>query len=343
MTAALRVIEPGFRTTVQDLGRPGFQRYGVPVSGALDATAFRAANLLVGNAPSAAALEITLTGPLIEIEAEGVRLGAAGAGLELERVGHGVAHSVASGTTVTLVRGDRLRVIGPRHSAVGYLSIAGGLDVTPVLGSCSTSERAGIGGRGLKAGDRLPLASALPPSGLDRRGPALDLTRPRRLRVIPSPPDRDFTAAAIACFLRAGYTVAAASDRMGLRLSGPAIGTLGVGESLSEGTTPGAIQIPGDGRPILLLADRQTTGGYPRVAHVISADLPAAGRLRPGDIVSFEAVDLAAADAARASLAANLARFAAGIVAVSPDPASQASALAEQNLVSGVISGREDG
>lgn len=346
MTAALRILEPGFRTTVQDLGRAGFQRYGVPVSGALDATALAAANLLVGNPPATAALEIALTGPVLEVAADGARFAGCGSGMTLEVQSDGAPRRVAPLATVTLGRGQRLRVIAPTGSAVGYLAVAGGLNLAPVLGSRSTHLRSGIGGlagRALMRADLVPLALAAPPPGPDRAGPPLDLARPDYLRVLVATAGGDFSAAALAAFLDGTYTVTAAADRMGLRLAGPIIEPRQPGEALSEGLAPGAIQVPGDGQPILLLADRQTTGGYPRVAYVVSADLPAAGRLRPGDAVRFAAVTMAEAAAARAALADDLARFAAGIVAADPGNFIDPALLAAQNLVSGVVSGEESG
>lgn len=352
--AHLRIIEPGFRTTVQDLGRTGWQRFGVPVSGALDATALRAANLVVGNAPDMAALEIALTGPVFEVAADGVRIAVAGRGMAIEVAGRGIVpalQTVPPFCTATLARGERVRVVASREVAVGYLAVAGGFAIPTVLGSRATTMRAalgGFGGRALSAGDRLPLVRGLPPDGGERLGPVLDLTRPDRLRVMADETGWDFSAAALAAFFDGTYTVTGAADRMGLRLAGPVVSPLRPGEALSEGLAPGAIQIPGDGQPILLLADRQTTGGYPRVAHVITADLAAAGRLRPGDAVRFEAVDMAAAAAARRTLASELARFAAGIRAVDAafiarDAAGDidAAALAAVNLVSGVVSGEE--
>lgn len=382
--AHLRIIDPGFRTTVQDLGRTGWQRFGVPVSGALDATALRAANLMVGNAPDMAALEIALTGPVFEVAADGVRIAVAGSGMAIEVAGRGMVaaqHTVPPFCTATLARGERVRVAASREAAVGYLAVAGGFAVPMVLGSRATTMRAwlgGFGGRALSAGDLLPLARGLPPDGEEQVGPSLDLARPDRLRVMVDAEGRDFSAAALAAFLNGTYTVTAAADRMGLRLAGPQVPPLRPGEALSEGLAPGAIQIPGDGQPILLLADRQTTGGYPRVAHVIAADLAAAGRLRPGDVVRFVAVDVAAAAAARRARAAELARFVAGIRAADASlvardaslvardatiiardatagivPEARAgivpearfqhdtAALAAVNLVSGVVSGEE--
>ncbi len=339
--AHLEVIEAGFRTTLQDLGRTGFQRFGVPVSGALDAVAFRAANLVAGNAPDMAALEVALTGPVFMVAAEYVRVAVAGGDIALEIAGRGRTPPLYS---VMLTRGDRLKVVAPRSVAAGYLAVAGGFAAPPVLGSRATSLRAGFGGfdgRALRSGDRLPLGQISAPDGPERSAPMLELNRPETLRVLMGEPDRDFAAAARAAFLAGSYTVTTAADRMGLRLSGQVVTSLRPGEGSSEGLAPGAIQVPGDGQPIMLLADRQTTGGYPRIAHVITADLAAAGRLRPGDVVTFNAVDLEQAAAARRAQAAALAGFAVGIKVNGAAGGIDAAALAEANLVSGVISGEE--
>lgn len=340
MNAHLLIHEPGLRTLVQDMGRRGYQGLGVPVSGALDRTALAAANLVAGNPLSAAALEIAGTGPLIEIAAEGARLAVAGEGMRIEVMGEG---GVAALTTVTLGRGARARIVAPRDSAVGYLAVAGGLAVPELLGSRATYARAMLGGfrgRALRAGDRLPLGSATPPEGAELTGGPLDLGRPAHLRVMAGSGHSDFEPGALDIFLSGTYQVTQAADRMGLRLSGPVIATRGSGARPSEGLADGAIQVPGDGQPILLLADRQTTGGYPCIAHVISADLPAAGRLRAGDTVSFAAVDTAAARAARQALEAALAAFGASLTPRG-DAAIDAVALASANLVSGVVSGDE--
>lgn len=335
----LRTIDPGFRTTLQDLGRVGFQRFGVPLSGALDPLALRAANLVAGNAGETAALEIALTGPLFVVEADTVRVAAAGGDIMIDVAGRG---RIPPLRTVTLTRGERLRVIAPREVAAGYIAVTGGFAVPPLLGSRSTTLRAGFGGfggRALSAGMKLPLAVGPAPGGTERVGRGLDLSRPQSLRVLAGSADLDFPAAALAAFLGGSYIVTAAADRMGLRLSGPVVAPLRPGEGLTEGLAPGAIQVPGDGQPILLLADRQTTGGYPRIAHVIAADLAAAGRLRPGDMIRFKAVDLAQAAKARRDQAAALARFSASIAAVDAVAGVDVMALAELNLVSGVVSG----
>jgi biotin-dependent carboxylase-like uncharacterized protein len=349
VSGALRIRDPGLRSTLQDRGRTGWQRFGVPVSGALDQTALAAANLVAGNPSGMAAIELSPPGLAVEIEADAVRLTCAGRGATLLIERGGTADRIATLTSVTAVRGDRVRVVG-LATAVGYLAVTGGFAVVPVLGSLSTYARAGqgsfgglggLGGRPLAAGDRLPLVLAAPPPGPESRGPPLDLGPSERLRVMPAADGGPFPADAIAAFLAASYSVSAAADRMGLRLDGESIRSRDADGALSVGIAPGAIQIPGDGRPILLLADRQTTGGYPSIAHVIAADLAAAGRLRPGDRVRFEAVDRAAAAAARRALAERLAAFASGIVRDGDRDAMEAALRNAPNLVSGVVSADE--
>lgn len=351
MSPALLVREPGLRTTIQDFGRPGFQRFGVPVSGALDPMALEAANLVAGNPPGAAALEVAVTGPLVEVAAESVRIAVAGPDLRIEVAGRAPVPALVS---TTLARGERARIVASRDCAVGYVAIAGGIDVAPVLGSRSTALRARLGGfegRMLAAGDRLPLVLERAPGGPERRAPSgaagrLDLRRPDVLRVMLAEAGGDFSAEALAGLVASAYRVAAAADRMGLRLDGPAVTALRRAEGLSVGIAPGAIQIPGDGAPILLLADRQTTGGYPAAAHVVAADLAAAGRLRPGDPIRFVAVGTGEAATLRAARRTALTGFAAGIAAV---PAKGIAAavdvdlLAATNLVSGVTRGDDQG
>lgn len=342
MTPSLHVIDPGCLTTVQDLGRAGAQSQGVPVSGALDTTALRAVNMVVDNAPDTAALEIMAQGPVIDVRADAVRVAVAGAGVVLEiETPHG-ARTVSALRAVTVHRGDRLRVRALPRSAVAYLSVAGGLAIPPVLGSRSTYVRAGLGGlsgRALRAGDAVPLRLAAPPPGSDRFGPALDLEPPAVLRVMIEPATCGFAAEAIARLLESAYAVSPSADRMGLRLAGPPPMPESSASLLSEGIAPGAIQVPADGQPILLLADRQTVGGYPRIAHVISADLPAAGRLRPGHSVRFTRVSQDAARDARRALDAALDLFARSLKADDASAAINVAALASQNLVSGVVSG----
>jgi biotin-dependent carboxylase-like uncharacterized protein len=286
---------------VQDLGRWGYQAVGVPVAGAMDVESHRVANGLVGNDASAATLEITLSGPTLETTAP-VLLAVAGADMDVT-----VAGRTLPPPFVTPVPAGATIAFGRRHAgARAYLAVAGGLDTPLVLGSRAADLRGGfpgLAGRAIRAGDRLPIGSA--------RGRPLDLAkaplcrRPLRgggaaLRALPGPhADRE----GLFDRLCAGaFVVSQRSDRMGYRLEGRHLSTPPSGDLVSMPTATGTVQVLPDGTPILLMADRQTTGGYAQAAVVIGADLPLAGQLSPGDRVRFE--PCARADAMRAMLAA---------------------------------------
>lgn len=298
MGATCTVVRPGLLTTVQDLGRFGHQAAGVPVAGAMDTFSLRLANGLVGNGPDAAALEVTLLGPVLKAGAPLV-VAVAGAVFDLrvdeQPVPHGATFDVAAGQVLRF--GDR------RRGARAYVAFAGGVMTPIVLGSRSThlvSRMGGLDGRALVAGDVVPIGQATPlaprRAGTVSRG--APTSGPRRLRVLLGPQDDWFQAAAVEAFLRVSFLVSPRSDRMGFRLEGPALATKRAGELLSEPVAFGTIQVPADGAPILLMADRQTAGGYPKIATVITADLAEAGQLAPGDAVCFEACTRAEAHAA---------------------------------------------
>ena len=298
---ALRVINPGLNTTVQDRGRTGYQRLGIPVSGALDTVALAAANVVVGNAPGTAALECLYQGPTLEIEAEWARLAVAGGSVALEvtEPDGRTTRRVSALESVTLARGARARLVITGPGISGYLAAEGGIDVPEIMGSRATYARAGIGGlhgRALRTGDALPLAREADPERDEVRQPGVTFDVPDCVRVALGPQDDHFTEGAVRKFLQAAYTVTPASDRMGLRLSGPSLEHAKGFNIVSDGIPLGAIQVPGDGQPIVLLADRQTTGGYPKIATVISADEPRLAQLVPGvDHVRFAAVTVAEA------------------------------------------------
>lgn len=282
--SALTIVRPGMLTTVQDLGRWGHQHLGVPVAGPMDWYSHRVANRLVGNPDEAAALEITLLGPEITSNAD-VTCAAAGAAFEMS-VGD---RQVPMNAAFVLRRGERLRFRGRSGGARAMLAVAGGIDVEAVLGSRATSliSRMGpFGGRPLAAGDVLPVAT-LPP--LERRTPrALPLPRGgARLRVMMGPHDLRFTDAACLSLRSERYFVTQESNRMGYRLDGAVLAAADSTDMLSDATPIGSLQVPPSGLPILLMADRQTTGGYPKIATVITADLPLAGQLAPGDWIEF--------------------------------------------------------
>jgi len=292
---AVEVLDGGLLTTVQDLGRFGHRRHGVAWGGAMDAPALRAANLLVGNAPGAAALECTVAGPALRFLAP-TRLAVTGADLGpvLHRDDLG-PWAVPPGAAVLARAGNRLLFTGRRAGCRAYVALAGGVDVPVVLGSRATDLGAGFGGfqgRALRAGDHLALgaargepAHAAPPPG----PPAGSLT----LRVVLGPQHDHLSSDSVGRFLSGEYAVTAASDRVGCRLDGPRLDHAGGGEIPSDGMVPGSVQVPPDGQPIVMLADGPTTGGYPKVATIIRADVPLLAQVLGGEgRVRFAAVSV---------------------------------------------------
>jgi biotin-dependent carboxylase-like uncharacterized protein len=344
MSACLHVVTPGLLSTIQDRGRLGYQHLGVPVSGALDPVSLQAANLLVGNASDAGALEAACIGPTLAIDADSVRLavaGAAAATIEiLPDADASSGRSVSSLQSITLRRGEALRIGALTGATVLYVAVEGGFAIEPVLGSMSTDIRCRIGGwqgRPLAAGDRLPLRQQ---RASDRGEVCLEgfsfKARPR-VRVVKGPQSDHFADSEVAAFLDSTYTVGPSADRMGMRLTGRTLRHSRGSDIVSDGIAPGSIQVPGSGQPIVLLADRQTTGGYPKIATVISADLPALARLPLGAKVSFEAVTIEAAQAARRDHLAELAAMRDRIAPLRRSGLDIVPRLHECNLVSGFI------
>lgn len=297
---AIEVIDGGMLTTVQDLGRYGYQRYGVPTSGALDRFSLRAANRLVGNADDSAGLEVTLVGPRLTFLVPAT-IALTGANLTARLDGR----PVPRWQSVLVDAGAVLSFGQPRDGLRAYLAVAGGIDVPVVLGSRSTYTRSklgGVAGRPLKAGDILHLCGDRPVLlGGALRMP--EASRPvyghaQGLRVVLGPQADRFTPRGIDTFLSSSYTVAPQSDRMGYRLTGPAIEHLRGPDIVSDGTPFGAVQVAGDGVPIVLFADRGTAGGYTKIATVIGPDLPRLAQAAPGDTITFARVELDAAYAA---------------------------------------------
>jgi antagonist of KipI len=311
---SLHIVRPGLLTTVQDLGRPGYQHLGVVVSGAMDALALRVANLLVGNAEGAAGLEITLLGPTIRFESEQL-IALTGADLSPTLDGQ----PMPPHRPVVVRTGTVLAFGAARAGCRVYLAVAGGLAVPLVLGSRATYLRATLGGwhgRALLAGDELPtgeptatgqrLQQALTPAFLANwtasrwmPGPTLCPTpRPQPLiRAVRGPEYAQFDEASQRAFWREPFTITPAADRMGYRLQGPVLQRETATELLSSAVTFGTVQVPPGGQPIVLLADAQTTGGYPRLAQVITADFSALAQARPGQQLRFQEVSLAEAQA----------------------------------------------
>lgn len=300
MRPSLEVIAPGLHTTVQDLGRAGYRDVGVPESGPLDRVSFHFANVLAGNPPGTPVLEMLVQGPTLKVVADAVRIACVGGEAQIE-IRSGEPRRIAAGRSVRLVRDDVFRIGTLGDSVCAYLAVEGGVAVPPVLGSASTYVRGGLGGlngRRLQRGDHVPLARESAEAGAERAlARPLDPGLDEPIHVMLGPQADYFTDEAIATFLSSEYTVSAQSDRMGFRLEGPAVPHAGGYDLVSDGIVFGAIQVPGSGRPIVLMADHQTTGGYPKIATVVSADIPVIGRRRPGRTLRFVAVD--AREAAR--------------------------------------------
>lgn len=274
-------------TTVQDLGRRGYQGLGVPVSGPMDAYSHRLANQLVGNDPSAAALEITLLGP--ELLADGdITCALTGADISVTIDGR----PAPANEPFTVRSGARLRWGARVNGTRMTLAVAGGFDVPATLGSRAThlvSRMGPFGGRALRAGDVLPIGTG--DAGRAVAGRPLELPEGgARLRVMPAVHRERFSDDAWGLLVRARFTISPQSNRMGYRLDGPVLTHAGAADILSEAMPYGAIQVPASGQPILLLAERATTGGYATIANVITADLPIAGQLAPGDWIEFDVV-----------------------------------------------------
>lgn len=291
MTDVLEVITPGLLTTVQDRGRHGYQAFGMPVAGAMDEYALRIANILVGNPAGAAALEITLLGPQLKVLSP-TKLALTGADLGAEINGQ----EFPRWQTVAVKSGDEITFTAAKSGCRAYLAVAGGINVPEVMGSRSTYLRGKIGGldgRALQAGDYLPAGSPTKnvPTGTELP-PALQPAYPNQitLRVILGPQDDHFTTAGRDIFLNSEYTVTTEADRMGYRLEGPKIEHAAGADIISDGIPLGAVQVPGHGLPIIMLADRQTTGGYPKIATVCSVDIMCMGQAKPGDKIRFETI-----------------------------------------------------
>ncbi len=290
---ALEVLDGGWLTTVQDLGRPGYERYGIPVSGAMDPFALRVANRLVGNPPGAAGLELTLAGPVLAAT-EPCLVAVTGADLTFQVDGR----EMPMGMSVFVRRGSVISFGGRRRGCRVYLAVAGGIEVPPVLGSRSTylpGRFGGLDGRPLRPGDRLPtgpVSGHLPERAGERPPPHLipawdDCPI---LRAVPGPQDDHFPPEGLETFFGSEYRVSPLSDRMGYRLEGSPVACLRA-EIISDGVPSGAVQIPPDGQPLVMMADHQTTGGYPKIAVVITADLPLLAQCVPGESrVRFRAV-----------------------------------------------------
>ena len=293
------VLNPGVLTTVQDFGRIGYQQFGVSVSGAMDPRAMRFANLLVGNPENEAVLECTMLGPQLQFDETtiiAVTGGNLGPTLDGQPLKTYCAYKVNAGQT--------LRFAGLRSGCRAYIAFAGGLDIPEVMGSRSTYMKAKIGGfkgRKLEKGDAIGFRDPKTELfNLDKRSLTPEFV-PRdvyTLHVIMGPQDDMFTDEGIKTFLSETYTVTPEFDRMGCRLDGPVIAHVNGGDIISDGIAFGAVQVPSAGKPIIMLADRQTTGGYTKIANVMTADFRILAQLKAGDKVRFEKISVAAAQEA---------------------------------------------
>ena len=288
---SITVLNPGMLTTVQDMGRYGYQQFGVAVSGVMDQRAAAVANILVGNSQGEAVLECTMLGPHLRFDADNCF---AITGGDLTATLDGV--SVPTYKAVKALAGQILRFSFPAKGCRAFIAFAGGLDIKPVMGSCSTYIKASIGGfngRKLAKNDVLGFKSPcaeLKNMGLRNISSELFTRDIYTVHVIMGPQDDAFTDEGINTFLNSVYTVSAQSDRMGCRLEGDIIAHKTGGDIISDGISFGAIQVPSSGQPIIMLSDRQTTGGYTKIANVISFDLRILAQLKPGDKIRFEKV-----------------------------------------------------
>ena len=286
--AVVRVIKPGMLTTIQDAGRWGFQSRGVPVAGPMDPVSHRVANALVGNSRDAALLEVTLLGPELEFDDERL-VAVAGAEFELLLDGR----LVPSHAPFTVAAGSHLLFGERRRGVRAYLAVSGGIAVAPTFGSRSThlvSAMGGLGGRALLAGDRLPLGDPSRSQGMALAPQNAVVALPDHhatVRVLSGPQVEHFAPAALDGLQSAPYLVSHSSDRMGFRLEGARLTHARGADIISDATPLGVLQVPASGQPILLMADRQTTGGYPKIATVIAADMTIAGQLAPADTITF--------------------------------------------------------
>ncbi len=295
---SIRIVIPGFLSTIQDLGRTGYQASGFPPSGAADPDALRYGNMLVGNAENEAGLEMTVQGITAEFT-ESCVIALTGADMS-PTVND---KEIPMWRAVEIQAGDVLRCGYVSSGFRTYLSVAGGFDIPETLGSRSTSIKisfGGFNGRKLEAGDELPLR--LPVGTLPDMNKRATYTRHYRktvtLRALPGPQEDMFTEEALKTFFSEEYKVSSSLDRMGIRLEGPKIEASERYDIVSDGITTGSIQVPSSGQPIILMCDRQTTGGYTKIAAVISSDISLCAQLAPGSAVKFKEVTIEEAQAA---------------------------------------------
>jgi len=295
----IKVLKTGLFTTVQDLGRHGFRKYGITVGGAMDRLSLRAANILVGNAEDEAGLEMTLTGPVLCFN-EDAWIAITGSDFSPSINGH----PVPMRRPVLIKKGSILEFRASQNGRLAYLGLAGGIQVPKVMDSKSTYTQAGIGGyfgRALAKGDLLPIRSHEIRYGFEkdfaseRWGIGSNVlpsyTKEKIIHITEGPEFGLFPDTAHECLFNSYYCIGTESNRMGYRLQGPSL-NYDPKDMLSSPVAPGTIQVPPDGQPIILMADCQTTGGYPRIGHVIQTDLPKLAQAKPGDRIRFKLISM---------------------------------------------------
>jgi antagonist of KipI len=290
----MKILKPGMYTTIQDEGRYNYQKSGMSVAGAMDQFSLRVANILVGNSDGEACLEATFMGPEIEFQGEAM-IAVTGANI-VPKINN---MDIDMWCGIKVSDGDVLSFGTVKSGCRSYISIASGIDVPVVMGSKSTYVKGkvgGIDGRTLKTGDEIKIESS---EGEKFTG-SVNLptkfipcyNKDNIVRVVMGPQDDYFTAEGINTFFNCSYEVTKEADRMGYRLSGTKISHKNSADVISDGITMGSVQVPGHGAPIIMMADRQTTGGYTKIATVITPDINIIGQLKPGDIVRFESIDI---------------------------------------------------
>lgn len=337
--ARLRVLSAGPGATVQDAGRFGYLRYGVSAAGPMDWAAFQTVACALGNESALAALEISVGGLSLTAEGGALRIAFAGGAFDWRRDGR----ALPTAARLTLHPGEILSARAGKYGAWTYLGVAGGVDTPLEMGSRATHARSAIGGvegRMLRAGDSLPVGDAEPPAPAPDAAidaPWLDAGADS-IRVVLGPQEDYFSPDALEAFFGADFTLSRVADRMAYRLDGPPIVHARGHDIISDGVALGAIQIAGDGAPLILMADRQPTGGYPKLGHVIRADIGRLAQTKPGESVRFSRASL---EEARASLGAMHRQIAATRACLAPlSRAMTTEWLLANNLIDGIV---EDG
>ncbi|GGF74844.1 allophanate hydrolase [Terasakiella brassicae] len=347
MKGALEIISPGFQSFIQDKGRTGFQEFGIPICGSVTSHWMELGNCLVGNDADDAGIEFRVVGPTLKAVDKPVKL-AVCANVKIEIISGGQAqahtHKVSGWRSFTLNPDEEAKIGVLEQTVSGFIAISGGVDVKPVMGSKSTyvrSELGGLDGGFLKPGDRVKLGadSVKLADEADKLLPSPPVGTVERVRVVLGPQEDFFEETTINQFLKNYYTISKQSDRMGARLEGGSLrhkkdkGS----QIISDGVVPGAIQVPGNGQPIVLLNDGQTVGGYPKIATVISTDLHLIANSLPGTEFCFEAVSAHEACVIARQAREELERMKRSIVAASANGFINLKALYESNLIGGVV------